>query len=96
MVKQTSATTSIAYSLDVDRLIREEATEWFTSNRKDLETTFRRVADRVREDVEAVWREENLRLRERCNSLEEEIKRMKQIINVVRGQVEDEGERQVG
>jgi hypothetical protein len=83
-----------AYSLDVDRLIREETTEWFTSNRKDLETVFRRVADRVREDVEAVWKEENLRLREQNRSLEEEIKRYRQILGVVRNQVVEEEQRQ--
>ena len=85
MAQQNPVTSSVAYSLDVDRLIREEATEWFNANRKDLETSFRRVADRIRQDLEA----ENIRLRE-------EIKRMKQILNVVRGQVTDEEERQAG
>ena len=78
-----AAKSSVAVSLDVDRLIREEATEWFTSNRKDLEVVMRRVADRVREEVEAIWREENTRLRERVNQLES-------VVNVVRGQVVDE------
>ena len=85
---------AVAYALDIDRLIREEATEWFTSNRKDLETVFRRVADRVREDVEAIWREENTRLRERLAAQEEELKRMRQILSVVKNQVTDEEERQ--
>lgn len=89
-------TTVAAYSLDVDRLIREETTEWFTSNRKDLETVFRRVADRVREDIESHWREENLRLREQVRSLEEETKRYRQILGVVRNQVIEEEQRQGG
>ena len=78
-----AAKTSVAVSLDVDRLVREEATEWFTSNRKDLEIVMRRVADKV----EAVWREENQQLRERVKSLE-------QIVMVVRTQVVDEEQRQ--
>jgi hypothetical protein len=81
-----AAKSSVAVSLDLDRLVREEATEWFTSNRKDLESVMRRVADRVREEVEAIWREENTRLRERVSSLE-------QIVNVVRTQVVDEDQR---
>ena len=81
-----AAKSSVAVSLDLDRLVREEATEWFTSNRKDLEIVMRRVADRVREEVEAIYRDENIRLRERVNSLE-------QIVNVVRTQVVDEDQR---
>ena len=88
-----AAKSSVAVSLDVDRLIREEATEWFTSNRKDLEVVMRRVADRVREEVEAIWREENLKLRERVNQLEEEAKRLKSVLSVVRTQVVDEEQR---
>ena len=88
-----AAKTSVNVSLDVDRLIREEANEWFTANRKDLEAVMRRVADRVREEVEAVWREENTRLRERVNQLEEEAKRLKSVLSVVRTQVVDEEQR---
>ena len=47
-----AAKTSVNVSLDVDRLIREEANEWFTANRKDLEAVMRRVADRVRHFAE--------------------------------------------
>ena len=88
-----AAKSSVHVSLDVDRLIREEANEWFTANRKDLEVVFRRVADRVREEVEAIWREENLKLRERVNQLEEEAKRLKSVLSVVRPQVVDEEQR---
>jgi hypothetical protein len=81
---------SVSSSLDIDRLIREEVTEWFTSNRKGLETTFRRVAEKVREDLEAYWTEENAALRERVRSAEEEVKRMRQLLAVVRSQVTGE------
>jgi len=77
-------------SLDIDRLIREEVTDWFTSNRKGFENSMRKVADQVKDEVERYWMEENQKLRERVNSLEEEIKRMKQIISVVRTQVDEE------
>ena len=77
-------------SLDIDRLIREEVTDWFTSNRKGFENSMRKVADQVKDEVERYWVEENQKLRERVNSLEEEIKRMKQIISVVRTQVDEE------
>lgn len=95
-------------SLDVDRVIREEVTEWFTSNRKGLETVFRRVADQVREGLEGLWAdrleeikekhqvelrqyaEENAGLRERARNLEEEVKRMRGILGMVRNQVAEE------
>lgn len=77
-------------SLDIDRLIREEVTDWFTSNRKGFENSMRKVADQVKEEVERYWMEENQKLRERVNQLEEEIKRMRQIISVVRTQVDEE------
>lgn len=77
-------------SLDIDRLIREEVTDWFTSNRKGFENSMRKVADQVKEEVERYWMEENQKLRERVNELEQEIKRMRQIINVVRTQVDEE------
>ena len=41
-------------NLDIDRVVREEVTEWFTSNRKGLETVFRGVAETVREDLECL------------------------------------------
>ena len=88
-----SAITTVNISIDIDRLVREEANEWFTANRKDLELVMRRVADRVREEVEAVWREENTRLRERVTQLEEEAKRLKSVLSVVRTQVVDEEQR---
>lgn len=98
---QKKSSFSITSSLDIDRLVREEVTEWFTSNRKGLEITFRRVADKVREDIDALWQarleEERERLqaeitslRERLVVAEEEIKRMRQVLAVVRGQVESE------
>ena len=77
-------------SLDIDRLIREEVTDWFTSNRKGFENSMRKVADQVKEEVERYWMEENQKLRERVNQLEEEMKRMRQIISVVRTQVDEE------
>jgi hypothetical protein len=90
-------TASVTASLDIDRLVREEVTEWFTSNRKGLETTFRRVADQVREEIDAIWQEElrkyieeNAGLRERVRAMEEEVKRMRQVLSVVRSQVTDE------
>ena len=88
-----TALNSVNVSIDIDRLVREEANEWFTANRKDLELVMRRVADRVREEVESVWREENTRLRERVTQLEEEAKRLKSVLSVVRTQVVDEEQR---
>lgn len=77
-------------SLDIDRLIREEVTDWFTSHRKGFETSMRKVSDQVKDEVERYWMEENQKLRERVNQLEEEMKRMRQIISVVRTQVDEE------
>ncbi len=77
-------------SLDIDRLIREEVTDWFTSNRKGFENSMRKVADQVKEEVERYWMDENQKLRSRVNQLEEEIKRMRQVISVVRTQVDEE------
>lgn len=88
---------TVTSSLDIDRLIREEVTEWFTSNRKGLEITFRRVADQVREELDAAWGEKYERLieeaaalRERVRQAEEEVKRMRQVLTVVRSQVTEE------
>ena len=96
-------------SLDIDRVVREEVTEWFTSNRKGLETVFRGVAETVREDLEELWKEqleeerekfqlelrkyaeENAQLRERLRNTEEEIKRLRSIVGMVRNQVAEEG-----
>ena len=97
-----------ASSVDVDRVVREEVTEWFTSNRKGLETVFRRVADQVREDLEESWgerleeerekhqtelrsyAEDNAGLRERARNLEEEMKRLRSVMSMVRSQVAEE------
>lgn len=96
-------------SIDIDRVVREEVTEWFTSNRKGLEQVFRRVADQVREDMETIFQErldeereraqaeirrlaeENAGLRERVRGMEEEQKRMRSILSMVRNQVAEEG-----
>jgi hypothetical protein len=96
-------------SIDIDRVVREEVTEWFTSNRKGLEQVFRRVADQVREDMETIFQErleeerersqaeirrlaeENAAFRERVRAQEEETKRMRSILGMVRSQVSDEG-----
>ena len=96
-------------SIDIDRVVREEVTEWFTSNRKGLEQVFRRVADQVREDMETIFQErleeerersqaeirrlaeENAGLRERVRGMEEEQKRMRSILSMVRNQVSEEG-----
>lgn len=96
-------------SIDIDRVVREEVTEWFTSHRKGLETVFRRVADQVREDMDAIFQErfeeerertqaeirslaeENAGLRERVRGQEEEQKRMRSILTMVRSQVAEEG-----
>lgn len=95
-------------SLDIDRVVREEVTEWFTSNRKGLETVFRGVAETVRQDLEELWKEQldeerekhqlelrkyaedNAQLRERLRNTEEEIKRLRSIVGMVRNQVADE------
>ena len=100
---------STVSSLDVDRVVREEVTEWFTSNRKGLETVFRRVADQVREDLDETWAErleelkekqqlelrsyaeQNAELRERNRNLEEEMKRLRSVLGMVRSQVAEEG-----
>ena len=99
---------SVASSMDVDRVVREEVTEWFTSNRKGLETVFRRVADQVREDFDEIWAErleearekqqtelrsyaeQNAELRERNRNLEEEMKRLRSVLGMVRSQVAEE------
>jgi len=96
-------------SIDIDRVVREEVTEWFTSNRKGLEQVFRRVADQVREDMETIFHErleeerersqaeirrlaeENAGFRERVRAQEEETKRMRGILGMVRSQVAEEG-----
>jgi hypothetical protein len=95
-------------SFDIDRAVREEVTEWFTSNRKGLETVFRRVADQVREELDVKWgekleeqrdkaqvelrtyAEENAGLRERVRNMEEEVKRMRGVLGMVRNQVAEE------
>ena len=77
-------------SLDIDRLIREEVTDWFTSHRKGFETSMRKVSDQVKDEVERYWMEENQKLRERVNALEEEMEGMRQIISVVPTQVAEE------
>ncbi|MHC5044900.1 MAG: hypothetical protein ACYTGI_21285 [Planctomycetota bacterium] len=95
-------------SLDIDRVVREEVTEWFTSNRKGLETVFRGVAEQVREELDELWKEqldeerekfqleirkyaeENAQLRERLRNTEEEIKRLRSIVGMVRNQVAEE------
>ena len=75
----TKKTSSVQLSIDLDKLIRDEATEWFTSNRKDLEVVIQRVADRVREELEG-----------RIRELEEEVKRMRSVLVMVRSQVVEE------
>lgn len=95
-------------NLDIDRVVREEVTEWFTSNRKGLETVFRGVAETVREDLENLWKdtldeerekhqlelrgyaEKNAQLQERLRNTEEEIKRLRSIVGMVRNQVAEE------
>lgn len=89
-----AAKTAPLNSIDVDRLIREEVTDWFTSNRKGFETSMRKVADQVKEEVERYWMEENQKLRDKVHSLEEEMKRMRQVIAVVRTQMDEEEIRQ--
>ena len=96
-------------SIDIDRVVREEVTEWFTSNRKGLEQVFRRVADQVRDDMDAIFQErleeereksqmeirklaeENAGLRERVRAQDEEAKRMRGVLSMVRSQVAEEG-----
>lgn len=75
--------TSVQLSIDLDKLIREEATEWFTANRSGLEVVFHRVADRVREELEI----EINALRDRVRELEEESKRLRSVLTMVRSQV---------
>lgn len=95
-------------NLDIDRVVREEVTEWFTSNRKGLETVFRGVAETVREDLESLWKEtldeerekhqlelrgyaeKNAQLQERLRNTEEEIKRLRSIVGMVRNQVAED------
>ena len=107
MTKKHSSVISLS-SLDVDRVVREEVTEWFTSNRKGLETVFRRVAEQVREEVDTLWSERNeemkekhqeqLReytaqvaaLEERVRNADNEVKRMRNILGMVRNQVAEE------
>lgn len=107
MAKKKLSTMTVT-ALDIDRAVREEVTEWFTSNRKGLETVFRRVADQVREELELAWQdrleeerekaqleirryaEETAALRERARNQEEEIKRMKSVLGMVRNQVSEE------
>ncbi|MEM7246264.1 MAG: hypothetical protein AAF533_13025 [Acidobacteriota bacterium] len=107
-VAKKKLSTMTVTALDIDRAVREEVTEWFTSNRKGLETVFRRVADQVREELELAWQdrleeerekaqleirryaEETAALRERARNQEEEIKRMKSVLGMVRNQVSEE------
>lgn len=86
----TTKKTQVMLSLDVDKLVRDESQEWFTSNRKELENTIQRVTERVREELNAIWSEENTALRERVRSLEEETKRLRSVLSMVRSQVVEE------
>ena len=48
----------------------------------------------MKEEVERYWMEENQKLRDKVHSLEEEMKRMRQVIAVVRTQMDEEEIRQ--
>ena len=86
----TKKATHVQMSIDLDKLIRDEATDWLTSNRTGLETVVHRVADRVREEIEAYWIAENSALRDRVRELEEDVKRLRSVLTMVRSQVVEE------